>query len=181
MHMDSNPEEYHFFRRFVATVLILGLTVLLFAGGCMRLAAKRMSVLSPDSRLEVVFSLPGGVPHYEVTYDDVPVILPSSMGFTFRREPPMRTGFALDGTATRTIDETWKPVWGQRSEIRDNYNELTVSLREKKEPNRRMDITFRVFDDGVGFRYIFPEQDGLRDFEIMSEETRFVMAGDHKA
>lgn len=147
----------------------------------MRIVAKRITVLSPDSRLEVVFSLAKGVPHYEVNYNDVPVVLPSSMGFTFRREPPMKTGFSLERTATRTLDETWKPVWGKTSEIRNNYNELTVSLREKQEPRRRMDIIFRVFDDGVGFRYEFPDQEALKDFEIMSEETQFAFAGDYRA
>lgn len=147
----------------------------------MRLHAERLTVVSPDSRLEVEFSLPGGVPHYEITYNDMTVIAPSSLGFTFRNEPPMKEGFLVERTTTRRFDETWKPVWGQRSEIRNNYNELVVSLREDTEPNRRVDIIFRVFDDGVGLRYVFPDQDALKDFEIMSEETQFALAGDYRA
>ena len=161
--------------------LVLILATFVLNGGCMRLGAEGTTVSSPDSRLEVVFSLVDGAPHYEVTYNDTPVILPSSMGFTFRRELPMKSGFTIDRTATRTFDEIWKPVWGQRSEIRNNYNELAVTLREEENPGRRMNVIFRVFDDGVGFRYEFPDQAGLKDFEIMSEETRFTLDGDHTA
>ncbi len=177
----EKPGVVDFFKRVTGRVLILVLTVLLFGGGCMRLGTDGTAVSSPDSRLDVVFSVVDGAPHYEVAYDGAAVILPSTMGFTFRREPPMKTGLAIERTAGRTFDETWKPVWGQRSEIRNRYNELAVSLREEDEPYRRMNIIFRVFDDGVGFRYEFPDQAGLRDFEIMSEETQFVFAGDHTA
>jgi alpha-glucosidase len=93
----------------------------------------------------------------------------------------MTSGFTIDGIAERSLDETWKPVWGQRSEIRNKHNELKVSLREEKAPHRRVNITFRVFNDGLGFRYEFPDQDTLKDFEIMSEETQFAFAGDHEA
>ena len=181
MSNDKKPGVIDFLKRFSGRVLILVLTILLFGGGCMRSGAEGTTVSSPDSRLEVVFSLVDGVPHYRVTYNDAALILSSSMGFTFRREPPMKTGFTLERSLTRTFDETWKPVWGQRSEIRNHYNELAVSLREEKEPRRRMNIIFRVFDDGVGFRYEFPDQDDLKDFEMMSEETQFTFAGDHTA
>jgi hypothetical protein len=170
-----------FSKRFMGGVLILGLAAFALYGGCMRLGADKTTVNSPDSRLEVAFSLADGVPLYEVTYNNAAVILPSSMGFTFRREQPMTRGFVVERTVTRTFDETWKPVWGQRSEIRNHYNELVVSLRERSTPHRRMNIVFRVYDDGLGFRYEFPDQDSLKDFEIMAEQTRFVFPADHTA
>jgi hypothetical protein len=168
-------------QRAVVALLVLLLAILSIDGGCMRSIGHTVTVQSPDSRLVVRFSLVDGAPRYEAVYNDTPVILPSAMGFTFRRALPMTGGFEIKGTAERTFDETWKPVWGQRSEIRNHYNELTVNLREKKEPYRLLDIVFRVFDDGLGFRYEFPGQDGLRDFEIMSEETQFLFARDHIA
>jgi hypothetical protein len=140
---------------------------------------RRVTVESPDSRVVVEFSLAEGVPLYQVRYNGAPVIVPSAMGFTFRRELPMKGGFRIEGTSTRTLDETWEPVWGQSNEIRNHFNELIVRLREKKEPHRWLHIVFRVFNDGLGFRYEFPEQEHLKDFEIMSEETQFLFAGDY--
>jgi alpha-glucosidase len=138
-----------------------------------------LTVESPDSRLVVGFTLIGGVPHYQATYNDADVIFLSPMGFTFRRAQPMKTGFEVVDTATRTFDETWTPVWGQRSEIRNHYNELVIRLQEENEPHRRLNIIFRVFNDGLGFRYEFPAQDGLKDFEIMTEESDFRFPADH--
>ena len=150
-----------------------------FDSGCAVSRMGKISVNSPDERLEVSFSLVDGEPHYEVAYDGTVIIRPSAMGFTFRRAHPMKKGFTIGGTWKREFGEIWKPAWGQTSEIKNHFNELEVRLKEKKTPNRTMNIIFRVFDDGVGFRYELPEQDNLKDFEIMSEETHFAFVGNH--
>ena len=123
-------------------------------GGCMGLSGRKITVESPDSRLVVGFSLVEGAPHYEVSYNGKPVILPSAMGFTFRRDPPLQRGFKVEDTRTRAFDETWKPVWGQRGEIRNHYNELILGLREENEPRRRLDVIFRVFNDVIEFEIV---------------------------
>ncbi len=150
-------------------------------GGCMASRLERTSVESPDGKLVLGFSLDAGAPRYEVAYDGHVIIRPSAMGFTFRRLKPMMDGFSVAGTSTREFEETWEPVWGQKSEIRNHYNELRVELRQNSSPHRRMNLIFRVFNDGLGFRYELPEQENLKDFEIMAEETRFAFAGNHTA
>jgi len=150
-------------------------------GGCMASRLGKTSVASPDGKLVVGFSLEAGAPRYEVEYDGTTLIHPSAMGFTFRHLEPMMDDFSVAATSAREFAETWKPVWGQRSEIRSHYNELMVELLENNPPHRRMNIIFRVFNAGLGFRYEFPEQEGLTDFEIMDEETRFAFAGNHTA
>jgi hypothetical protein len=157
--------------------LITGLAMV--SGGCFPKGARRVTLLSPDKRLELVFTIMDDRPCYQVAYNGTEVIAPSSMGFTFRRDKPMDRGFAVDGVVRADCDETWAPVWGQSSKIRNHYNEVTIDLIEKLPPNRRMSIVFRAFDDGVGFRYHLPEQAGIKDFEIMSEETRFSFTGNH--
>jgi alpha-glucosidase len=137
------------------------------------------TVSSPDGRLRVGFSLEGGVPRYTVERDGRPLILPSRLGFSFRGAPPLTGDFELADSATRSFDETWKPVWGKCSSVRNHGNELAVSLRERKAPGRELAVVFRVFDDAVAFRYVLPGQPGLGEFEILSEETRFCFADDH--
>ena len=138
-------------------------------------------VRSPDGNIEVAFSLRRGVPHYRVYYAGKPVIVPSSLGFTFRKADALAEGFEIEEAGISSFDETWTPVWGQRKEIRNNYNELRVTLVQRATGPRRMTVVFRVFDDGVGFRYEIPRQEGLESFEIMSEKTRFTFAADHSA
>ena len=138
-------------------------------------------ILSPDGRVGVEVCLRRGAPHYRIDYDGRPVILPSSMGFTFRKAAPLLDGFVIDSVETGSFDEIWRPVWGQRSQIRNCYNELSVGLKEAGAPGRRMSVVFRVYDDGVGFRYEIPRQQGLEDFEITTERTRFTFAADHSA
>ncbi|MCK4410518.1 MAG: glycoside hydrolase family 97 N-terminal domain-containing protein, partial [Candidatus Eisenbacteria sp.] len=87
--------------------------------------------------------------------------------------------FTIDGVERSAVDEIWSPVWGSASEVRNHCNELTVRLKEEGRPGRVMTVVFRVFDDGVGFRYVLPEQPGLGSFDIVSEETTFRLTGDH--
>jgi hypothetical protein len=138
-------------------------------------------LLSPDGKVKVVFSLLRGTPHYRIDYDGEPIIVASSLGFTFRKAEPLVGGFRIAGSQTSTLDETWRPVWGQRNQIRNHYNELRVGLVEVGAAARELAVVFRAYDDGVGFRYEIPEQPGIGDFEIMAERTRFAFAGDHSA
>jgi len=138
-------------------------------------------VRSPGGTTSVTFSLPGGVPTYAVHYGDQEVIRPSRLGFSFQGAAPLDGDMVLLDHATRSFDETWTQPWGEVKEIRNNYNELRVDLQETTWPARQMAITFRVYDDGVGFRYDFPAQLQLGAFEIVDEQTEFALSGDHAA
>jgi len=120
------------------------------------------------------------VPVYSVDYKGKAVILPSTLGLELADGPDLTGGFTLAGVTTSSFDETWHPVWGENSSIRNNYNELLLSL-DQPEHYRKMKIRFRVYDDGVGFRYEFPQEGVLTYFIIKEEKTQFAMTGDHTA
>ncbi len=135
---------------------------------------------SPDRSICVTFSVDdAGAPMYSITRDGVQLVRPSPLGFRFREAPPMVDGFAIADTSEESFDETWHPVWGKTSSARNHYNELEVDLREQEGAGRVMVVRFRVFDDGVGFRYELPEQPDLSDIEIAEELTQFRFAGDY--
>lgn len=158
---------------------------------------------SPDGNLELRFALNDkGAPTYSLTYGGKDVILPSEMGFEIRgkrlkdtfeqqcdkvyAEPEsLHDGFKVTDVKRDSLDETWEPVWGEESHIRNHYNELAVTLEQgpvnKNGPKAVMVIRFRLYDDGLGFRYEFPEQKRLKYFVIKDELTQFAMAGDHTA
>lgn len=139
------------------------------------------AVSSPDGKVNINFILKDGVPYYSVLYDGNVVIQPSSLGFRFKKAEPMNTDFVVLDMSNKSINETWKPVWGKTKEISNHYNELLVKLKEKTELGRQMHLVFRAYNDGIGFRYILPEQPEFKDFEIISEETLFRFAGNHTA
>ena len=120
------------------------------------------------------------MPVYSVDYKGKAVILPSTLGLELADGPDLMGGFTLAGVTTSSFDETWHPVWGENSSIRNNYNELLLSL-DQPEHYRKMKIRFRVYDDGVGFRYEFPQEGVLTYFIIKEEKTQFAMTGDHTA
>lgn len=137
-------------------------------------------LLSPDGNLKMNFSLNGdGTPVYKLSFKDKDVVRESRLGFEIGRKEFYK-GFEISKVQNSEFDETWKPVWGEESQIRNNYNEMAVLLR-KKDDGREMTIRFRLFNDGLGFRYEFPEQKGLIYFLITNELTEFTMAGDHTA
>ena len=158
---------------------------------------------SPDGNLELRFALNDkGAPTYSLTYGGKDVILPSEMGFEIRgkrlkdtfeqqcdkvyAEPEsLHDGFKVTDVKRDSLDETWEPVWGEESHIRNHYNELAVTLEQgpvnKNGPKAVMVIRFRLYDDGLGFRYEFPEQKRLKYFVIKDELTQFALAGDHTA
>ena len=135
---------------------------------------------SPNGRLLMHFEVDGmGCPVYTLSYKGKPVIKRSRLGLEAEGFS-LREGFQLQKAETATFDETWKPVWGEVSSIRNHYNELAVTLHQAKD-DRTIRIRFRLYDDGLGFRYEFPEQKNLVYFVIKDEYSEFAMAGDHKA
>ncbi len=164
-------------------------------------AVTAQELRSPDGNLLLEFSLQeNGVPVYRLDYKDKPVILPSKLGLELTgnstrvefgaestvksesRDPQtsLYDDFEITDTQRTSADETWQPVWGETRNIRNHYNELAVTLRQKG-TEREMVIRFRLFDDGLGFRYEFPQQKNLTYFIIGEERTQFAMTGDHTA
>lgn len=138
------------------------------------------NITSPDGELSLTFSLNEGTPTYKVDYKGAPVILESRLGFYLNGAEDLLDGFTLLGSEQSTFDETWEPVWGEETAIRNHYNELLVHL-EQKATARKMDIRIRLFDDGYGLRYEFPRQEGLTYFTVKEERTEFALTGDHRA
>ena len=176
-------------------------TILLSLLSVMGASAQKLT--SPDGRMEMTFSLDAeGRPTYELLYKGKTVIGTSHLGYQLKEENPdkatdfefksfaekediakkadLQMGFSIASTQSRTFDETWKPVWGEETAIRNHYNELEVTLYQPKN-DRTMMLRFRLFDDGLGFRYEFPSQKNLTYFIIKEEKSQFKMAGDHLA
>lgn len=120
-----------------------------------------------------------GTPLYSVYYKNQPVVSSSELGFILTDGKQLHTGFEVGKTETRSADETWQPVWGEVKNIRNHYRQLTVHLKQKS-TDLLLDIVFKVFEDGVGFRYEFPNQPGLKYFVVADEVTQFNLTGDHK-
>lgn len=175
--------------------ILLLLATLTAAAG----AAAQETLLSPDGDLKLTFHLSDtGAPTYALDFRGRPAILPSGMGLELRGDAPalefgaeIRKGgygapvslydrFEECGVERSSFDETWQPVWGEESSIRNHYNEMAVTLRQA-ESGREMIIRFRLYDEGLGFRYEFPEQEQLTYFTIREERTQFAMTGDHTA
>ena len=136
---------------------------------------------SPDGNVVLSFSLKAdGTPTYKMMYKGKPVINESTLGFTLKKDEPLTNHFKVVSDSKSTFKETWKPVWGEEKEILNHYNELLVQLKQDK-TNRLMNIRFRVYNEGVGFRYEFPTQKELTYFVIAEENTQFAMTGDHTA
>ena len=154
---------------------------------CMAVA---QTVKSPDGKVAVTFSLsPSGQPTYEMTFKNKQVVKPSHFGLELAKdkhaskglkETDLMDGFKITDTKISAFDETWTPVWGQFKKIRNHYNELAVSLHQAAS-DRNIIIRFRVYDDGMGLRYEFPQQQSLNYFLIKEEHTQFAMTGDHTA
>ena len=158
-------------KKFSLLLLVLNLCIPLIA----------QTLTSPNGNLVMNFKLsPEKAPIYSLTYKGKEVIKESKMGFLINPSLDFHKNFKVIETKTASSNTTWNPVWGQYSEIRDNHNELLVVLQQE-EPGWTLSIRFRIFDDGLGFRYEFPVQKNLRHFTIKEELTEFCMSGDHKA
>lgn len=139
-------------------------------------------ITSPDGNLTLRFELRDeGVPYYSLDYKGKAVVTPSRMGLETKMAGSLAGGFEVESTDEASEDSLWEPVWGEESRIRNHYSELEVTLSQQEPMQREMVIRFRLFDDGLGFRYEFPEQKNLTYFVITDEKTEFAMAGDHMA
>ncbi len=139
------------------------------------------SIQSPDGKLSLSFGLTAdGEPTHQLSFAGKPVLQKSKLGLELKDQPAFTNGFTIVAADTSKKDETWEPVWGELKQIRNQYNELTVTLQQAAHKNRRMIIRFRLFNDGLGFRYEFPEQTDLKYFVVSDEKTEFNLTGDHK-
>ena len=168
----------------------MNIKLLSLAALLLPVAMQAQTVKSPNGNVVVSFSLsPSGQPTYEMTYKGKTVVKPSHLGLELAKEKhaskglqetSLMDGFKETASKTTTFDETWKPVWGETSTIRNHYNELEVDLNQPSS-SRNIIIRFRVYDEGMGLRYEFPQQEALNYFLIKEEHTQFAMAGDHTA
>ena len=161
--------------------LLVALSALSVACGTKvpQMPSDAVSLRSPDGRLELKFAVLAGVPEYSLDFAGQAVVLPSRLGYELVDQENLDGGFTLTGTAFNSLDETWEPVWGEEASIRNHYNELLVEL--KQEGGAVMQVRFRLYDDGLGFRYEFPQENALTYFKVKEELTEFAMTGDHTA
>jgi glucan 1,4-alpha-glucosidase len=143
-------------------------------------SAKAYVVKSPNGKQVLTFDLSyNGEPTYSLNFDSRAIILPSKMGLSLAEGGDLLKNFIIERVDSTAVNNTWQPVWGEESEVRNNYKELSVMLRQSDKDARRVLITFRVFDDGIGFQYTFPKQANLFHFIVKDEHTEFKLAGDH--
>ena len=138
-------------------------------------------VNSPDQNVVLKFNVKQGIPKYQLFYQEEELIKPSSLGFKFKDQQALTGDFEILEVKKEEINNNWEPIWGQKSKIKNHYQQLTIKLQEKKNLEREVKLVFRVYNDGLGFRYILPEQENLDKLNIVSEETMFKFANDNTA
>ncbi len=164
-------------KKIIFTAMFLGLIAI----NCSTTPPKVLSVSSPDGSVEVKFDNTDSTMSYSVSYKGDEIISKSFMGFQFKSHSPLLSCIKIADYKTGSYDEVWEQPWGEERLIRENYNELSVDLIEVNNEQKKLQIVFRVFNDGLGFRYLFPEQENLEYFEIMNEITEFNIADDADA
>lgn len=150
---------------------------------CLGLAGRvhASEVTSPNGEMKLTFTLRDSKPYYSVSFRGKPVIKPSRLGYELHNAENLLEGFTQTGEKTSTFDETWTPVWGENKTIRNHYKELLVGLIQEK-TGRVMNLRFRVYDEGVGLRYEFPQEGSKLNYFVVKEEcTEFALTGDHIA
>jgi hypothetical protein len=164
-------------RIFIFFVLLLATT---FGCQMVETVQEHYTVSSPDQKVTVQFLISDeGKAAYKVAFNNNLVIGTSYMAFDFKDMKSFEDKLEIIGSSSSSFNETWQMPWGEQREVINHYNELTINLQETKKPKRRMNITFRVYNDGLGFRYEFPEQEGITEMIIMDERTQFNLTGDH--
>ena len=159
-------------------ILLLFFAILLT--GCAEKKSREYSAASPDGQLTAsVFLTPEGVLAYELKFENNTIIDTSLFGFSFKNGPELKAGLEITGEEKSNFSETWKPAWGPDSEVKNEYNQLKINVKEKAAPGRMFSVVFKVFNDGLGFRYEFPQQDGWQEALIDNEMTEFQLTGDH--
>ncbi len=139
-----------------------------------------LKLSSPDKNILLQVQLEKGEISYQLSYKQKAVILPSKLSLVFKEPAVELKQFEITGTDSSTYDQTWKPVWGEYSKIRDHHNELRLHLKEKNGSGILLNVVFRLFNEGLGFRYEFPQQENLKHFVLADERTEFHLTGDHK-
>jgi hypothetical protein len=161
-------------------MVLLVMLILVSACGKMNSSVDKW-IASPDGNTEVLFHLTEeGRPTYKVMFGDDKIIDESFLGFTLKDGKALKDNFKILNSARTTFNETWQMPWGEQLDVVNNYNELTVELQETTAPNRKLNIVFKVYDDGLGFRYEFPEQEGWSEALIAEEHTEFNLTEDYK-
>ncbi|MGC4021051.1 MAG: glycoside hydrolase family 97 protein [Cyclobacteriaceae bacterium] len=155
--------------------------VLMVFLSCENEPERPIEITSPGGIVQVHFSLKEGEAFYSVTRNHAALINDSKLGFELKNDKPLNKNFKVTAAKYTSLDETWTQPWGEVKDIRNNYNSCVISLEEKSGDKRKLAIEFRVFDDGVGFRYLIPEQEDLKDFVITDEQTEFALAHDFSA
>ncbi|MEZ4957820.1 MAG: glycoside hydrolase family 97 protein [Saprospiraceae bacterium] len=162
------------------TNLILFTTISMTFWQCSK--PEETMVTSPDGEVAIHFNLSNtGEPMYSVDFKNQPVIKPSKMGFELLGQPALTTGFEVVHAENDSFSEEWEMQWGEQRIVQNNYNQLKVTLVEKNDPKRSLIIHYKAYNDGIGFRYEFPEQSGVDTLFITEERTEFNLAGDHTA
>jgi len=156
-------------------------SMLLVLATCATPIVAQTRVTSPDKRNEVQVGIHEGGLHYVVQRDGKTLLTPSRLGFVFRGQPPLRDSLRIVDSSRSTFDETWTQPWGEVRRVRNHYNELKISVQETTAPRRQFVLAVRAFNDGVAFRYEFPVQQNLGEFEIMDELTEFALADNARA
>jgi hypothetical protein len=142
--------------------------------------AQKYTIVSPGGIIGLQFLVnESGTPQYSLQYKSKPVVLTSSLGLQFK-DGSLSSNLVIASVDSTTVNETWQPVWGEVKEIRNNYKQLVVHLKENKDKPVMLDIIFRVFNDGIGLRYAFPTQPNLQHFVVTDELTQFALTGNHK-
>ncbi|MGY2133047.1 glycoside hydrolase family 97 protein [Hymenobacter sp. HD11105] len=156
-------------------------TALLLLTACLSIPALAQTIHSPAKKLTLNFQLsPTGKPIYQLRFGTKPVIKPSRLAILLQNQPGFDKGFTIAKIDSSATDETWAPVWGEVKQIRNRYKELAVTLQQAAAKNRQLVVRFRLYDDGLGFRYEFPAQPGFTYFTVQEENTEFNLTGDHK-
>ncbi len=160
--------------------ILLAVALLSLLGACspktVQLPADALVLRSPDTQLELKFAVVDGVPQYALSRAGEAVILPSRLGYTLIGRDALTDGFTLTESSFNSLDETWEPVWGEEAAIRNHYNEMLVRLQQPS--GVAMNVRFRLYDDGLGFRYEFPQENKLTYFKVAEEQTEFALPGD---
>lgn len=162
------------------TIRSKSFSMALIGAACFAPMAEAVQITSPGGGITVTVDVNDGVPVYSMQYKGKSVINPSKLGLELTNAENLMSGFEIVNSTTSEFDETWQPVWGETKNIRNHYNELLVELKQPA-TDRFMNLRFRVYDDGMGFRYEFPTQNNLVYFVVKEEHTQFAMNGDHTA
>ncbi len=158
-------------------LIVAGISMAFLA--CKTEKPTQISIASPEGKNTINFELKNGKPFYSVSHGDKEVVTPSKLGFVFKNNDSLASNLEIIDFKESVFDETWEQVWGEKHNIRNNYKQLSVTLQEKTAPKRKLEVQFRSYDDGIAFRYIFPEQETVKDsIFIMDELTEFNLKED---